>query len=83
MYIKVNFSWKTLSQFLNEHAIKIINFKKKKKVINESKNQIKLKKLVKFVKKNLKTNIWTINNMVTLVITAIIKKNIEDLIELR
>ena len=81
MYIKVNISWKTLSQFLNEHAIKIINFKKKKKVINESKNQIKLKKLVKFVKKNLKTNIWTINNMVTLVITAIIKKNIEDLIE--
>ena len=81
MYIKVNISWKTLSQFLNEHAIKIINFKKKKKVINESKNQIKLKKLVKFVKKNLKTNIWTIKNMVTLVITAIIKKNIEDLIE--
>ena len=81
MYIKVNISWKTLSQFLNEHAIKIINFKKKKKVINESKNQIKLKKLVKFVKKNLKTNIWTIKNMVTLVITAIIKKSIEDLIE--
>ena len=81
MYIKVNISWKTLSQFLNEHAIKIINFKKKKNVINESKNQIKLKKLVKFVKKNLKTNIWTIKNMVTLVITAIIKKNIEDLIE--
>ena len=81
MYIKVNISWKTLSQFLNEHAMKIINFKKKKKVINESKNQIKLKKLVKFVKKNLKTNIWTIKNMVTLVITAIIKKNIEDLIE--
>ena len=81
MYIKVNISWKTLYQFLNEHAMKIINFKMKKKVINESKNQIKLKKLVKFVKKNLKTNIWTINNMVTLVITAIIKKNIEDLIE--
>ena len=81
MYIKVNISWKTLSQFLNEHAIKIINFKKKKKVINESKNQIKLKNLVKFVKKTLKTNIWTIKNMVTLVITAIIKKNIEDLIE--
>ena len=81
MYIKVNISWKTLSQFLNEHTMKIINFKKKKKVINESKNQIKLKKLVKFVKKNLKTNIWTIKNMVTLVITAIIKKNIEDLIE--
>ena len=81
MYIKVNISWKTLSQFLNEHAMKIINFKKKKKVINESKNQIKLKKLVKFVKKNSKINIWTIKNMVTLVITAIIKKNIEDLIE--
>ena len=81
MYIKVNISWKTLSQFLNEHAMKIINFKKKKKVINESKNQIKLKNLVKFVKKTLKTNIWTIKNMVTLVITAIIKKSIEDLIE--
>ena len=81
MYIKVNISWKTLSQFLNEHAMKIINFKKKKKVINESKNQMKLKKLVKFVKKNLKTNIWTIKKMVTLVITAIIKKSIEDLIE--
>ena len=81
MYIKVNISWKTLSQFLNEHAMKIINFKMKKKVINESKNQIKLKKLVKFVKKNSKINIWTIKNMVTLVITAIIKKNIEDLIE--
>ena len=81
MYIKVNISWKTLSQFLNEHAMKIINFKKKKKVINESKNQIKLKKLVKFVKKNSKINIWTIKNMVTLVITAIIKKSIEDLIE--
>ena len=83
MYIKVNISWKTLSQFLNEHAMKIINFKKKKNVINESKNQIKLKKLVKFVKKNSKINIWTIKNMVTLVITAIIKKNIEDLIEWR
>ena len=81
MYIKVNISWKTLYQFLNELAMKIINFKMKKKVINESKNQIKLKKLVKFVKKNLKTNIWTIKNMVTLVITAIIKKSIEDLIE--
>ena len=81
MYIKVNISWKTLSQFLNEHAMKIINFKKKKKVINESKNQIKLKNLVKFVKKTLKTNIWAIKNMVTLVITAIIKKSIEDLIE--
>ena len=81
MYIKVNISWKTLYQFLNELAMKIINFKMKKKVINESKNQIKLKKLVKFVKKNWKINIWTIKNMVTLVITAIIKKNIEDLIE--
>ena len=81
MYIKVNISWKTLYQFLNELAMKIINFKMKKKVINESKNQIKLKKLVKFVKKNSKINIWTIKNMVTLVITAIIKKNIEDLIE--
>ena len=37
--------------------MKIINFKMKKKVINESKNQIKLKKLVKFVKKNSKINI--------------------------
>ena len=81
MYIKVNISWKTLYQFLNEPAMKIINSKMKKKVINESKNQIKLKKLVKFVKKNSKINIWTIKNMVTLVITAIIKKNIEDLIE--
>ena len=37
--------------------MKIINFKMKKKVINESKNQIKLKNLVKFVKKNSKINI--------------------------
>ena len=37
--------------------MKIIDFKMKKKVINESKNQIKLKNLVKFVKKNSKINI--------------------------
>ena len=49
-------------EFLREDAIKIINFKKKKMKLltNIRKNRMKMQKFVKFVKKNLRINIWKI-----------------------
>ena len=46
---------KKFCEFLGEHTMKIINFKKKKM---GSRIHTKMQKVVIFVKKNLKTNIW-------------------------
>ena len=63
---------------LREHALKIINFKRKRnKVI--SRNHMKKQKSVTFVKKNLKINIFEIKNIVKLEIIVIIQGNIEVL----
>ena len=45
---------KTLCEYLREHAIRLINFEKKK--TNRSRNQMKMQKYVIFLKKNLKVN---------------------------
>ena len=51
---------KRFCEFLREHAMKIINFKKKKK----KKNLLtKEQKSVMSVKKNLKINIWNIKKL--------------------
>ena len=53
---------KTFCESLGEHAIKIINFKKKKMKLltNEQQDQMKMQTFVISVKKNLKINIWKI-----------------------
>ena len=50
---------KKFCKFLREHAMKIINFKKKKNEIihKRAAGNIKMQKSVLFVKKNLKLNI--------------------------
>ena len=50
---------KKFCEFLREHAVKIINFKRKKKGYYQksSKRHMKMQKSVIFVKKNLKINI--------------------------
>ena len=53
---------KTFCESIGEHAIKIINFKKKKMKLltNEQQDQMKMQTFVISVKKNLKINIWKI-----------------------
>ena len=72
---------KNLCEILREHAMKIINFKKKKMKLltKSSRNHIKMKISVIFVKKNLKINILKIKNIVKLEIISSIQKNIEVL----
>ena len=73
---------KRFCESLREHAMKIINFKKKKnEVINKRAAGIiwKMQKSVIFVKKNLKINMWKIKDFVKLEIIVITKGNIEVL----
>ena len=72
---------KKFCESLREHAMKIINFKKKKmKLLKRStRNHKKIQKSVIFVKKNLKINIWKIKNIAKLEIIVIIQGNIEVL----
>ena len=53
---------KRFCDYLREHAMKLINFKMKKNelLIKESKNHMKMLKSARFLKKNLKRNIWNI-----------------------
>ena len=53
---------KTFCESLGDHAIKIINFKKKKMKLltNKQQDQMKMQTFVISVKKNLKINIWKI-----------------------
>ena len=58
---------KKFCEFLRRHAMKIINFKKKKKWNywpKISRNHTKMQKSDIFVKKNFKINIWNIKNYV-------------------
>ena len=50
---------KKFCEYLREHAMRIINFKKKKKSYRRkrSKNHMKIQKYVIFAKKNLQINI--------------------------
>ena len=72
---------KKFCEFLREHAMKIINFKKKKWNCYQksSRNHMKMQESVIFVKKNLKINNWKIKNIVKLDIIVIIQGNIEML----
>ena len=65
---------KRFCEFLREHAMKIIDFRKKR-----SRNHMKIQKSVIFVKKKLKINLWKMKNIVKLEIIAIIQENIEML----
>ena len=58
--------------------MKIIKFKIKNEVINKRAGGI-IRKCVILVKKNLKTNIWEVKNMVKLEIIVIIQGNIDVL----
>ena len=72
-------SVKTFCESLIEHAMKIVNFKKKKITLltKSSRNHMKIQKPVLFVKKNLKINIWEIKNIVKLGIIVIMQGNIK------
>ena len=52
---------KKFCEFLREHVMKIINFKKKKMKLLTKKQKLKMQKSVIFVKKNLKIYIWKIS----------------------
>ena len=71
----------TFFVFFRVCTVKIINFKKKRnEVMNKRAAWIIWKcKSVIFVKKNLKTDIWKIKNIVKLEIIVIIQGNIEAL----
>ena len=65
---------KKFGESFSEHAMKIINFKKKKNEgINKknSRNHMKMEKYVIFLKKNVEINTWQIKNIVKLEILAI------------
>ena len=78
---KGKYCMKKFCESLREHAMKIINFKKKKmKLLKRStRNHKKIQKSVIFVKKNLKINIWKIKNIAKLEIIVIMQGNIEVL----
>ena len=65
----------TFYESLREHAIEIINFKKKSIKLFQ-KNHMKIKKYVIFVKKKLEMNIWKTKNIVKLEIIVIVQGNI-------
>ena len=68
-------------EFLRGCTMKITNFKKEKKKLltKEEEENIKLQKSAIFVKKNLKINMWKINNFLKLEIIVIIQGDIEVL----
>ena len=68
----------TFCKYLREHATKKINFKKRKVKLltKEQENQMKMRKSVISVKKNLETNISKIKNILKLEIIDVIKWNI-------
>ena len=72
---------KKFCESLRERTINIINFKKKKMKLltNEQQESYKNANTVTFAKKNLKTNLGKIKNIVKLEIIAIIQGNIEVL----
>ena len=57
-----NHCMKKFCESLREHAMKIIDFKKKKMKLSttDSRKYMKMQTTVIFVKKNLKINIWNI-----------------------
>ena len=68
-------------EFLREYVIEIIHFKIKKCSYyqNSSSKHVKMQKSVLSVKRNIKMNMWKINNIVKLEIIVIIQKDIEML----
>ena len=66
---------KKFCEFVREHAMKIINFEKKKMKLL-TKEQQKSYENVLFVKKDLKINISKIKNIIKLEIIVIIQGNI-------
>ena len=70
---------KTFCESLREHAVEIIKFKKKKNEIINKWNPMKMQKCVKLVGKNLKINMYKIENIVKLEIIFLIQGNIEVL----
>ena len=70
---------KKLYESLREFAMQMINFlKKDNEAINKRAAGI-IEKIVIFVNKNLKINIWKIKNIIKLEIIVIIQGNIEVL----
>ena len=72
---------KKFCESLREHAMKMINFKKKKMKLSTKEQQelYEMQRSVIFARKNLKINIWKIKNIVKLEIIVIIQENIEVL----
>ena len=72
---------KTFCELLSEHAVKIINFEKKKikLITKEQEESYENNKICYICKKKLKINIWKIKNIEKLEIIVIIQENIEVL----
>ena len=71
---------KRFCEFLREHEMKIINFKKKKKLLTkEQQESYENAKNCYICKKKMKINIWKIENIVKLDIIVSIQENIEVL----
>ena len=72
---------KTFCKSLRKQALKIINFKKKIMNISTKEQQESYgnAKNVKFLKNNLKINIWKVKNIVNLQVIPTIQGNIEGL----
>ena len=73
--------YKKLCRSFRKHAMKIINFKKKKMKLltKEQQQSYQMRKSVIFVKKNLNINMWKMKNIVKIEIIVIIQGNIEVL----
>ena len=69
---------KNFCEFLREHAMKMINFKKKEMKLL-TKESYENSNICFICKKNLKISIWKIKNTVNLEIIVIIQENIEVL----
>ena len=70
---------KKFCESLREHAMRILNFKKKKwnYLPNSNRNHMKIQKSVIYIKKNVEINMWKIKDIIKLKINAIIQENIE------
>ena len=70
---------KTFSESSREHEMETFNFLKMKLLTKHSRNQMKMKKFIIFVQKNLKMDMLKIKSIVKLGFIVIIQVNIEKL----
>ena len=79
MNIGVKIAWKCFFEFLREHGIKIMSFKKKKMKLltKKPRKYMKMLKFAVFVKQSLKINVLKIKNIPKLEIIVTVQANTE------